>query len=1201
MPIRKRRAAMTQRRLLTCALVVLVTALTAPPGIAASAPAPAQEGLPNIDRRAAAPATVPRQTRAARRALERDLGPLGDVRTAPASGAVSYVGSPSGLLTGPSSDDPRQIALDYVRDHGEVFGLAKADVDNLVLVARDVSPDGITHLRFNQVLDAIHAFDSGLAAHVTRDGRLISVAGAPLPGAELATTKPALDALAGLGAARRAARGAGLPPRPTEISPGPSRITTFATGERARLRWSATAAGPVLAWQVITEGDDGHGYEVLVGARDGALLRRQDLTHHLGENRYFARDPDHTPVPTQVTMPPAWYDEHASGTRLWGQFSRTYVDPADEDPAAGDEAGGTRVQIPASGGAPAAPDWLYTQSHSFPGATPCPATGCTWNSDDVTTRATNQFQAGSNLHVLVSRFHDHLAAAPIGFDEAAGNFQRTNTSGQGLGGDYVRSEVNDGQGVNNANMSTPPDGLAPRMQMFLFTTRDANGSDIADIVYHEYGHGLSNRLVVNASGSSTLSSIQGSMMGEAWSDLYALDLLEAEGSVVDTAAPAEVTSGGYVIPGGVRRKPTDCPVDPAGIAGCNANGTATSVPGGYTYGDLAVTNNTTPHNGGEVWTQTLWDIRSALGRNVALALITGGMRLSAPNPSMLDMRDAILQQAIAMRIAPGAADDHYGALWAIFAARGMGANASTPSAATTNPTEGFAAPAGLRARSATLRDPYPGGDNDGRIEPGERFLVDQSIQGIGLGDLSGVTGTLSSTNPAVTIEDASAAWPLLGRGRSAVNGDELAARLPADTCATASPLTITVTSSEGGAVASARVDPRPASDTVVALADARGTSEAPVAQTVAAPFTVPVGGAITDVNLRIDELRHSFLGDLQIALVHNGVTVVITDRFGNANFAGDDIIDAIFDDEAAALPSTATAPITGRVRPAGLLSAFDGQPAAGTWTLRITDTFPSDSGQLRRWGLDSPQVPCGRVEIPAAATGSATGVGAAAATLNGSVAPNGRATGLRFSYGTTPAYGASTAVQDVGAGDAAVAGVAALTGLAASTTYHYRAEAIREGGVVAVAGTDATFTTAAADGGGGTAPTAPRPGVSPDGDRVKPVLSGLAVRLTRATRRGRRRATLRFRLSEPAAVKVVLTRSARGVRRGTRCVALLRKGRRCTRQAPAGTTTRSMKAGAGVLALSAAGLRRGSYTATLVATDAARNRSAARKVRFTVR
>ncbi|MEJ7715296.1 MAG: hypothetical protein WKF40_06165 [Thermoleophilaceae bacterium] len=107
--------------------------------------------------------------------------------------------------------------------------------------------------------------------------------------------------------------------RPARRRPRPS---PGADGARSA-RWSAGADGPVLAWQAITDGGEGHLYDVLVDARDGALLRRQDLTQHLGQSRYFPRDPDLTPAPTQLTMPPAWYDDNAGGTRLRGQFSRT--------------------------------------------------------------------------------------------------------------------------------------------------------------------------------------------------------------------------------------------------------------------------------------------------------------------------------------------------------------------------------------------------------------------------------------------------------------------------------------------------------------------------------------------------------------------------------------------------------------------------------------------------------------------------------------------------------------------------------------------------------------------------------------------------------------------------------------------------------------------------------------------------------------
>ena len=309
--------------LATAVLVALSPAVSS----AASRPGAQQDGLPNLDRRAADPAAVSARTSSARRSLERELGPLADVRTDRASGAVAYVGRPDRPADRPlvrrSADDRaglRARPRRRLRPH-------KDDVANLVLVARDVSPDGITHLRFNQVLDGVQSFDSGLDAHVTKDGRLINVSGAPVPHASLPGTSPDLSAGEGLGAAHQATHAAGLPPRRTAVKPGASRVTTFSSGEQAQLRWSPSADGPVLVWQVIADGGDGHLYDVLVDAGDGALVRRQDLTQHLGEARYFRRDPLATGTPTQITMPPAWYDDSAAGTRLWGQYARTYTDP----------------------------------------------------------------------------------------------------------------------------------------------------------------------------------------------------------------------------------------------------------------------------------------------------------------------------------------------------------------------------------------------------------------------------------------------------------------------------------------------------------------------------------------------------------------------------------------------------------------------------------------------------------------------------------------------------------------------------------------------------------------------------------------------------------------------------------------------------------------------------------------------------------
>lgn len=1101
---------------------------------------------------------------------------------------------PGRLLTGPSEDRPVEVTLDYVREHGETFGLLKSDFANLKVVARDVTPDGITHLRFNQVLDGIESFDRGLDAHVTADGRLVAISGAPLPGAGLPAISPELSAVESLVEAREATDGGTAIPRKSDREAGPERATTFASGERTQLRWVEGSNGPELVWNTITDGADGSLYDVLVTAEDGELLRRQALTSHLGENRYFPRDPQSTPVRTGITMPPAWYTDHAGGTRLWGEYARTYTDPDNQNPAPGSELGGARVQIPASGGAPSAPNWIYPQSTTFPGATPCPSTGCTWNSADPATQTINQFQAGSNLHALVSRFHGHLAQSPIGFDEASGNFQLTNTTGQGLGNDYVQAELNDGEDLNNANMSTPPDGMAPRMQMFLFDGQNVNGSDAADVVYHEYGHGLSNRLLVTAGGGSGISSFQAAMMGEAWSDFYALDLLETEGSIVDMPGVADVVTGSYVTgsPGGIRSKPIDCPVDPGGFTGCDRNGTGTTVLGGYTYGDITHTQNVSPHNGGEIWAETLWDIREAVGRQAALKLVTGGMRMTVDSPSMLDARDAILLQAVAMRTSIGAPDDFYPALWSIFANRGMGISASTVSAEATDPTEAFDMPTGIRDRGTVIRDPYPGGDNDGLIEPGERFVVDQKIQGVGLADLAGVSGTMTSGDPAVTVEDGSAGWPLLGYGRQEINADELAGRLPMGVCSATSPLSIEVNSTVGNLATTATVDPRPAVLETIRLADATGDQTTQFPQTTTAKFNVrPGGGLITDVDLRIDELRHSYLGDLEISLSHAGVTVTITDQFGDPVFAGKDIIGAIFDDEAASLPDAVTSPVSGRFKASEQLSAFDGLPANGIWALKITDHYPGDSGELKKWGLDSPAVPCGRVEIPEVTTGDAGQIGQALATLAGSITPNGRDTGARISYGTTTSYGSSTSEENAGSGDEPMGVSARIDDLLPDTTYHYRVEAMRDG-EVAVAGADRTFK------------TDPVPVVVDPEDKVAPVFTGrVTVKLAKVKRTKLRRATFGFSLNEPSTVRLKLTRTLTGHRKGGRCVTSKRgKGKRCARAVPAGKVTRAFAVGGKLkLKLGGKGFVKGRYTAILVATDSSGNSSKAKRVRFTVR
>ena len=102
---------------------------------------------------------------------------------------------------------------------------------------------------------------------------------------------------------------------------------------------------------------------------------------------------------------------------------------------------------------------------------------------------------------------------------------------------------------------------------------------------------------------------------------------------------------------------------------------------------------------------------------------------------------------------------------------------------------------------------------------------------------------------------------------------------------------------------------------------------------------------------------------------------------------------------------------------------------------------------------------------PTVTTGTAASVGLNTVTLEGTVNPNHSSTNYHFEYGTTTAYGSTTASTDAGSGTGDVAVSVDITGLSACTAYHYRIVATNTAGTTR--GTDKTFSTDCAEGGGG--------------------------------------------------------------------------------------------------------------------------------------
>lgn len=249
------------------------------------------------------------------------------------------------------------------------------------------------------------------------------------------------------------------------------------------------------------------------------------------------------------------------------------------------------------------------------------------------TTITNQNAAVTSLFYLNNVVHDKLYRH--GFNEAAGNFQTNNFGNGGNGNDPVNAEAQDGGGTNNANFSTPTDGSRPRMQMYLWNTAtpSRDGDVDADVVYHEYGHGLTWRMIGSMGGG-----LAGSI-GEGMSDVVACYITEND------------TVGEYVKNNtlGIRRYPyTNYPL---------------------TYRSA---NTTSVHANGEIYAGTMWKLRSlwlASGRTMdqLWSYVIDGMNYTPANPEYEEMRDGILASM------PTQAEDCI--VWDAFSQFGIGVGA----------------------------------------------------------------------------------------------------------------------------------------------------------------------------------------------------------------------------------------------------------------------------------------------------------------------------------------------------------------------------------------------------------------------------------------------------------------------------------------------------------------------------------------------
>ena len=389
-----------------------------------------------------------------------------------------------------------------------------------------------------------------------------------------------------------------------------------------------------LGWKTTIESQRGL-YQTIVDASSGDVLYRHSLTFYSGPegNVYTSQNP----TTTQQIVP---FTGWVTGRTTSGNNVNAYLD------LNATNAIGYQPQTPDT------PDPGYQHfDYTFTNA---------YQTSGGTNITTDQDATLTQLFYWVNRSHDYFYS--LGFNEASRNFQTNNFGNGGAGNDAVLAEAFNGWGTgteklckdkddkdilcrNNANFNAPADGTPGRLQVYLGATPSPfRESEMeGDTIVHEYGHGVSNRLV---GGGSMGSGVQTDGLGEGWSDYFAI-------SFFNDPVIFEYSGGG------------DATTPPtSGFRRITSYATSTEK---YT---LLCNPSCEEHNDGEIWATALWNLRVKLGQAKTDQLVVNGMKGTATNPSFLTARDAILKAATS-------ADQCR--IWGVFAASEMGKSATSSS------------------------------------------------------------------------------------------------------------------------------------------------------------------------------------------------------------------------------------------------------------------------------------------------------------------------------------------------------------------------------------------------------------------------------------------------------------------------------------------------------------------------------------------
>jgi extracellular elastinolytic metalloproteinase len=665
-------------------------------------------------------------------------------------GFLSFEANVGADIAAARGEGADSLAVDFARANADLLGLEAADLDDYEVTDRVFSEvSGATRVYLRQRHAGLGVYNGQLQVNVNREGRVLGVNNLFMPGAARSAndTTPRVTLAAALAKALEHAGIAAGPVRPgRKPAEGPEQRTELdhqgVSKEPlvGKLMWLPVRAGQMrLVWNFQVATLDGqHWYDFTVDAVNGKVWTRIDWMSADTYKVYAlpAESPQHTsplpPADGRVTLtnpananasPFGWHDTNGAAgaefTTTQGNNVHAYTDTdANNSPDSGSSP---------SGGASLAFDFPLDLAQAPSAYRPAAVT---------------------NLFYLNNAIHD--IQYQYGFDEAGGNFQTNNYGKGGLGNDSVMAEAQDGSGTNNANFGTPPDGQRPRMQMYVWTapTPDKDGDVDASIVIHEYGHGISNRLVGGPNNTSCLGNNQ--QPGEGLSDWWALVYTAKAG---DTG-PQRRGIGTYslnqpVTGNGIRTAPysTDNSINT------------------WTY--QSINGMAIPHGVGSVWAQAAWEMYWALvdhwgwdanlynatgsaGNQRAMLYVNEGLKNTACSPTFTQVRDGIIQAAT---------DLHGGEdvcrIWQAFAAFGLGTNAVSGGSNSTSPTNGFNVPSACGGANVP---PVANAGADQAVATGSLVTLNGSASNDPDGGPNPLAYSWTQTSgPAVTLSGASSA------------------------------------------------------------------------------------------------------------------------------------------------------------------------------------------------------------------------------------------------------------------------------------------------------------------------------------------------------------------------------------------------------------------------------------------------------------